>query len=158
MCYDFIAFLVGVVIQSKAFASRSMMWVFIKGIPAEITVKELQRSITRHFSPLWSIMPIRGVRIEKSKILKIKHTNSQAWEYYGLVYINPSHLAHAVIGRLNAIKMKGRQLQAHPYILRQRSRDRRRQIVETCEQYPGERRCNDRRRGNLVSQFSEQLG
>lgn len=134
------------------------MWVFIKGIPAEISVKGLHRLITRQFNPLWSIMPIRGVRIEKSRILKIKRKDSSTWEHYGLVFINPPHLAHAVVGRLNTTKLKGIRLQAHPYFMRHKNRDRRRQLVTMEEQYPGERRMNDRRRSNTESHFSECFG
>ncbi|MEW8028032.1 MAG: hypothetical protein AB2793_10315 [Candidatus Thiodiazotropha sp.] len=134
------------------------MWVFIKGIPEETPVKELHKLITRQFSPLWSIMPIRGVKVEKSKILKIMHTNSRVWEYYGLVYIKPSRLVHAAIGRLNTTKFKGMRMQAHPYIRRHKSRDRRQRLVEGTEQYPGDRRRKDRRRGNLVSQISDRMG
>jgi hypothetical protein len=134
------------------------MWVFIKGIPEDISVKELRKLITRQFSPLWSFMPVKGAKVEECKILKIMHATTRAWEYYGLVYINPSRLAHAVIGRLNTKKVKGRQLQAHPYIKRHQSRDRRQLIVVGSEQYPGERRHKDRRRGNLVSQISDRLG
>jgi hypothetical protein len=134
------------------------MWVFIKGIPDEISVKELRKLITRQFSPLWSFMPLKGVKVEECKILKIMHSNSKTWEYYGLAYINPSHLAHAVVGRLNIKKFKGKQLQAHPYIKRHRNRDRRKLIVMESVQYPGERRSQDRRRGNLLSQVSDRLG
>jgi hypothetical protein len=146
------------IVGKRALASGNKMWVFIKGIPTEISVKGLHKLINRQLSPLWSIMPISGVRIEKSRILKIKHIKSNAWEHYGLVFINPSHLAHAVIGRLNNSKLKGKRLSAHPYVMRQRSRDRRRHTVISTEQYPGERRVNDRRRGNLVSQLSDCLG
>ncbi|MEW8051199.1 MAG: hypothetical protein AB2809_12550 [Candidatus Thiodiazotropha sp.] len=121
-------------------------------------MKELHKLITRQFSPLWSIMPIRGVKVEKSKILKIMHTNSRVWEYYGLVYIKPSRLVHAAIGRLNTTKFKGMRMQAHPYIRRHKSRDRRQRLVEGTEQYPGDRRRKDRRRGNLVSQISDRMG
>jgi hypothetical protein len=134
------------------------MWVFIKGIPEEISVKELRKLITRQFSPLWSFMPVKGVKVGECKILKIMHANTIAWEYYGLVYINPSHLAHAVIGRLNTRKFKGKRLQAHPYIKRHKNRDRRQYTTVGSEQYPGERRRKDRRRGNLVSQISDRLG
>jgi hypothetical protein len=134
------------------------MWVFIKGIPEEISVKGLRKLIARQFSPLWSFMPVKGVKIKECKILKIMHANARAWEYYGLVYINPSRLAHAVVGRLNTKKVKGLQLQAHPYIKRHQNRDRRRITVVESEQYPGERRRNDRRRGHLVSQVSDRLG
>jgi hypothetical protein len=134
------------------------MWVFIKGIPDDISVKQLRKLITRQVSPLWSFMPVKGVKVEECKILKIMHSNSKTWEYYGLVYINPSHLAHAVVGRLNVNKFKGKQLQAHPYIKRHRKRDRRKLTVVESVQYPGERRGKDRRRGNLVSQISDRLG
>jgi hypothetical protein len=130
------------------------MWIFIKGIPAETSVKGLHRMIKRQFHPLWSTMPIRGVKIEKSRILKIKNQNSNLWEHYGLVFITPPHLAHAVVGRLNTAKFKGNRIHAHPYIMRQKSRDRRRQKLIVEEQYPGERRVNDRRRESLVSQLS----
>ena len=133
------------------------MWVFIKGIPKEISVKELHKLVSRQFSPLWSVIPIRGVKVEESKILKIMHTNTRVWEYYGLIYINPSRLVHSVIGRLNTTKIKGKRVQAHPYIRRHRSRDRRQQIVEGVEQYPGERRREDRRRRSLVSQINDRL-
>ena len=134
-----------------------VMWVFIKGIPEEISVKELHKLVSRQLSPLWSIMPIKGVKVEESKILKIMHISNRVWEYYGLVYINPSRLVHSVIGRLNTTKIKGMRVQAHPYIRRHRSRDRRRQIVEGVEQYPGERRCEDRRRKSLVSQINDHM-
>jgi hypothetical protein len=131
------------------------MWVFIKGIPKELSVKELHKLISRQLSPIWSIMPMRGVRVEDSKILKIMHVSNKVWEYYGLVYINPSRLVHSVIGRLNSAKIKGKRVQAHPYIRRHRSRDRRRQLLQGSEQYPGERRREDRRRQNLVSQIHD---
>ncbi|MES9817247.1 MAG: hypothetical protein ACH255_12830 [Candidatus Thiodiazotropha sp.] len=135
-----------------------MMWVFIKGISEEVSVKQLHKLVTRQLSPLWSIMPIRGVRVEESKILKIMHTKSSVWEYYGLVCIKPSRQVHAVIGRLNTIKINGMRLQAHPYIRRRKSRDRRQRLVEGTEKYPGDRRRRDRRRGNLVSQVSDPMG
>lgn len=136
----------------------NMMWVFIKGISKEVSVKQLHKLITRQLNPLWSIMPIRGVKVEESKILKIMHTKSRVWEYYGLVCFKPSRQVHAVIGRLNTIKINGMRLQAHPYIRRRKSRDRRQRLVEGTEQYPGDRRRNDRRRGNLVSQISDPMG
>ncbi|MEW8551948.1 MAG: hypothetical protein AB2533_16010, partial [Candidatus Thiodiazotropha endolucinida] len=83
----------------------NMMWVFIKGISKEVSVKQLHKLITRQLNPLWSIMPIRGVKVEESKILKIMHTKSRVWEYYGLVCFKPSRQVHAVIGRLNTIKI-----------------------------------------------------
>jgi hypothetical protein len=134
------------------------MWVFIKGIPEEISVKELHKAITRQFSSLWSIMPVKGVKIAECKILKIMHADTRAWESYGLINVTPSRLAHAVIGRLNTKKVKGKRLQAHPYIKRHQSRDRRKISVVESEQFPGERRRKDRRRGNLVSQISDRLG
>jgi hypothetical protein len=133
------------------------MWVFIKGIPAETSVKGLHRLIKRQFNPLWSIMPIRGVKVEKGRILRIRHQNSNVWEHYGLVFITPPNLAHAVIGRLNTAKFKGNRLHAHPYIMRQKSRDRRRQLLIMEERYPGERRVSDRRRESLVSQLSDRF-
>lgn len=134
------------------------MWVFIRGIPATITVKELHKLITRQFSPIWSTMPIRGVRVEESKILKIMCKDSWIWEYYGLVYINPSRLVHAVIGRLNAATINGKRIYAHPYFNRHINRDRRKQTVEGSEPYPGERRRKDRRRGGVVSQIADHKG
>lgn len=135
-----------------------MMWVFIKGIPNQTRVKDLQRLITRQFSPARSIMPIRGVRIEDSKVLKIMCMESRVWEYYGLVYISPTRLVHAVIGRLNAATLNGKRIHAHPYIKRHRDRDRRKQILEGSEPYPGERRRKDRRRGGVVSQIGDRVG
>jgi hypothetical protein len=134
------------------------MWVFIKGLPDEISVKVLRKLITRQVSPLWSYMPVKGVKVEECKVLKIMHSNSKTWESYGLVYISPSRLAHAVVGRLNVKKFKGKQLQAHPYIKRHRNRDRRKLSIVESVQYPGERRSKDRRHGNLVSQISDRLG
>lgn len=130
------------------------MWVFIKGIPIAITGKELHKLITRRFNPVWSMMPIKGVKIEDCKILKIMRTNSRIWEHYGLVYISPSRLAHAAIGRLNTASLNGKRVQSHPYIRRDRNRDRRQQAVVGAEPYPGERRRYDRRRTVLVSQIS----
>ena len=131
------------------------MWVFIRGIPSTITVKELHRLITRQFSPTWSSIPIRGVKVEESKVLKIMCTDSSVWEHYGLVYISPTRLVHAVVGRLNAATINGKRIHAHPYYNRQRSRDRRQQIVEGSEPYPVERRRRDRRRGSVVSQIAD---
>jgi hypothetical protein len=131
------------------------MWVFIRGIPEAITVRELHKLITRQFSPAWSSIPIRGVRVVESKVLKIMSKESGAWEYYGLVYISPTRLVHAVIGRLNAATINGRRIHAHPYFNRHRHRDRRQQILEGSEPYPVERRRKDRRRVSVVSQIAD---
>lgn len=146
--------MIGRLEQIEYRALRHVMWVFIKGIPNAITGKELFKLVSRQFNPVWSITPIKGVKIEDCKILKIKRTRSRTWECYGLVYISPSKLVHAAIGRLNTARLNGKRVQAHPYVSRDRSRDRRQQAVLE-EPYPGDRRQYDRRRAILVSQISD---
>lgn len=143
--------------RSEYHALRHMMWVFIKGIPEEISVRELHKLINRQFHPVWSVVPIRGVKVEDSRILKIMHIDSGVWEYYGLVSIKPSRLVHDAIGRLNAATINGKRIHAHPYVRRHKGRDRRQTIVEGAEPYPWERRRKDRRRSNLVSQISDPI-
>ncbi|MCU7931365.1 MAG: hypothetical protein KZQ90_11225 [Candidatus Thiodiazotropha sp. (ex Codakia rugifera)] len=134
------------------------MWVIIKGIPGEYTVRDLNKLVNRRFKPAWALMPIRGAKIARSKILKIMYTRSRNWEYHGLVYIKPPSLVHSVIGRLNATTIEGKRLQAHPYIRRFTGRDRRSQLLGEVALFPGERRRMDRRRGNLVSQIVDSTG
>ncbi|MES9969898.1 MAG: hypothetical protein ABW098_12245 [Candidatus Thiodiazotropha sp.] len=69
--------------------------------------------------------------------------------------MTPANLAHAAIGRLNTTSLNGKRVKAHPYVNRDRSRDRRQQTVLEGEPYPGERRRYDRRRAILVSQVGD---
>ncbi|MEJ2609546.1 MAG: hypothetical protein P8179_05505 [Candidatus Thiodiazotropha sp.] len=133
------------------------MWVFIKGIASECSARDLSKLVKRHAKLGWSLFSPKVIDIERSKVLKIMYCASTHWEYHGLVYITHPDLVHGLIGRLNAARVQGKHLHAHPYVRRHSSRDRRRLILDQSTTFPGERRKSDRRRGSLVSQIVDSI-
>jgi hypothetical protein len=135
------------------------MWVFLKGITGECSARDLAKMVNRFVKPGWSLFTSKtnGIEVERSKVYKTMYNRCSQWEYHGLIYISPPESAHKVIGRLNASAKRGRALRAHPYIRRQPTRDRRRLILDQTHPFPDERRRQDRRRVNLVSQIIDAM-
>ncbi|MET0065518.1 MAG: hypothetical protein ABW076_04145 [Candidatus Thiodiazotropha sp.] len=128
-----------------------LMWVFIKGIASGYSARDLSRLVCRQMGAKWSLLKQKTDGVTRSKILKIKYTDSYKWEYHGMVYIDASDSVHELMGRLNTTFIKGARLHAHPYIRRISTRDRRKVHIEPDNEFPGNRRKSDRRRGSLVS-------
>jgi hypothetical protein len=135
------------------------MWVFIKGISEECSARELAKMVNRLLMPGWSFFAekTKGVDITRSKVLRMKFNKSQNWEIHGLVFVDPSEAAHQMIGRLNADSKVGKGLYAHPYIHRRVTRDRRREVLNQANRFPGDRRREDRRRISLASQVVDAM-
>lgn len=129
------------------------MWIFLKGIPAEMDAKSLQKFIGHLLLPGWmSTTTTNRSRVAGTKILKIDHILSRSVEYHGLVKIEPATQTAKLIDHINQAKIKGRRLGAHPYHSRFARADRRCQpVAEECGPLP-ERRRLQRRRKHLVCQ------
>jgi hypothetical protein len=135
------------------------MWVFIKGISEECSARELAKLINRLLIPGWAFFAekTKGVDITRSKVLRMKFNKTDRWEIHGLIFVDPSEAAHQMIGRLNADSKVGKGLHAHPYIHRRTARDRRREVLNKANRYPGDRRREDRRRISLASQVVDAM-
>ncbi|MEJ2619404.1 MAG: hypothetical protein P8163_03915 [Candidatus Thiodiazotropha sp.] len=135
------------------------MWVFIKGVSEACSARELAKLVNRMLMPGWLFFAekSKGVDITRSKVLRMKFNKSHSWEIHGLVFVEPSEAAHQMIGRLNADSKVGKGLHAHPFIHRRATRDRRREVLNGANRYPGDRRREDRRRISLASQVVDAM-
>lgn len=125
---------------------RGSMMLFLRGLPENLTRKELKAFIQSAVESADNRSFYFKVTVCTCTILRITDQSNGSVEHHGLVEIQPAKAAMQAIEVLNGKDFKGARIEARRYHHRTPLRDRRREKI-TYDQ--AENRQKERRRRNI---------
>jgi RNA recognition motif-containing protein len=126
------------------FGKRGSMMLFLRGLPEDVTQKELRAFVQEAVRPRHKRSFSLKAAVSNCTILRITDQTNGATEHHGLVEIHPAKAAIGAIETLNGKTLKGASIEVRRYHHRTPLRDRRRNRSE--QDYPDQRKEDRRRR------------
>ncbi|MCP3870159.1 MAG: RNA-binding protein [Gammaproteobacteria bacterium] len=126
------------------------MIIFIRGIPENVTQKDLCDFVTAGLQHVWGMPLFNKGKVDKCDILRIKNLDTDQIEYHGLAFVENDETANALIKHIDGALLSGKEVEVRNYCLRSPERDHRVHHPLTQSLAIIDRRRRDRRRPNLL--------